>query len=75
MKVRQTCPICGQTHEIEVDAQKLHLWMNKELLIQDAFPDLNPAEREFIKLGYCPECQSLLFGTNYSSEKIRPVAA
>lgn len=75
MKVKQTCPICGQKHELEVDAQRLHLWMSGELLIQEALPDLNPVEREFVKLGYCPECQALLFGTKYTSEKIRPAVA
>lgn len=34
--------------------------------VQDAFPHLNPVEREFLITGYCPDCQKLLFGNGVS---------
>ena len=33
--------------------------------IQDRFPDMDVQKREFIKSGYCPDCQKTLFGTEY----------
>lgn len=29
------------------------------------FPDMDVQKREFIKSGYCPDCQKALFGTEY----------
>ena len=57
----QTCPMCGNEHSIEVDANALADYRAGGKLIQDCFPDLTPLEREFIKTGYCPDCQDLLF--------------
>ena len=33
--------------------------------IQDRMPDTDPQKREFIKSGYCPDCQEQLFGAKY----------
>ena len=74
MKITRVCPICGKEHAIEVDTISLHLWMQKELLLQDAFPEFNPLEREFVKSGYCPECQALMFGSNYSSVRLQCIS-
>ena len=73
MTLVQTCPMCGQIHMMEVDKEAYSAWENREKLIQDAFPDLIPAEREFIKTGYCPACQSLLFGSAPDSSLIKAV--
>ena len=43
-------PIDGHTFD-----QCFHKWKNEKLLIQDAFPMLDFAEREFIKTGITPD--------------------
>lgn len=49
----------GKTHsmEINVDFDKLQAWRMGLLqgLIQDVFPELSPAEREFLLTGITPE--------------------
>lgn len=63
MLVVRLCPMCGTIHEKKLDITEAQLFKyeNSMALIQDVFPNLNPAEREFIKTGYCDECQNLLF--------------
>ena len=76
MKVKQVCPMCGQEYEMEVVGEaedNLCMWMSGKLLLQEALPDLNPMEREFLKTGSCPDCQAVLFGTDYVSTSIQPV--
>ena len=61
----QVCPMCHNGHYIELtNEQERRLWdyHNSDILIQEAFPELNVAEREFLKTGYCLKCQKLLFG-------------
>lgn len=73
MKIEQICPMCGEKHQMELtkdEGLRFERWEYEGLLIQEAFPGFNPMEREFIKTGYCPDCQSLLFGTDYKSERI-----
>lgn len=73
MKIERICPICEQKHQIILTKDEelsFVSWKCEGLLIQEAFPGFNPMEREFIKTGYCPDCQSLLFGTDYKSERI-----
>ena len=53
------------------EGMQFNEWMYKHKLIQDCFPSFNPMEREFIKTGYCPDCQTLLFGTNFDSDRIK----
>ena len=71
MILDKRCPMCGGVHFMEVDEEKLYEYEFTRALIQEVFPDLNPHEREFIKTGYCPECQELLFGTTYEGNKIK----
>ena len=59
------CPICGKKHQITLDEEQADgLWRydNGEGLIQELLPRLNAVEREFLKSGYCPDCQEELFG-------------
>ena len=67
------CPLCGKRNSMPVDMKKYKRYMKGTELIQRVFPELNPVEREFIKTGCCVECQKMLFGSEYSSEKIKPV--
>lgn len=59
------CPMCDKTHQMTLsDAQSNRLWEWEQGFgaIQELLPDLNPVEREFLKSGYCPDCQEELFG-------------
>lgn len=61
MIIYQTCPICREETKIEVDGAKYAAWRSRQMLIQDAFPELSPVEREIIKTGYCKKHQEWLF--------------
>lgn len=61
------CPMCNNIHSLMLNhPEKLLVerFESGELdgLVQDVLSFLNPAEREFIKVGYCGDCQSMLFG-------------
>ena len=66
MLIEKTCPMCGRSAYLNITKEQ-----DKELTqyifhggkIQDKLKSYNKFEREFIKTGYCPECQSLLFGS------------
>ena len=67
------CPMCGSSKTMRLTAEDVRgvERYNAGALAQDAFPSMNPMEREFMITGYCPKCQSLLFGTNFKSERIK----
>lgn len=75
--VEKECLMCGKMHvltiEDSVEAAGEYALREGMLHVQDVFRDLNPMEREFIKTGYCPECQRMLFGSDYNSDRIREV--
>lgn len=57
--------MCGKTHfvkltEVEYDQYKKYIAYGS--LIQNALSNASPTVREFLKTGYCPDCQKLLFG-------------
>lgn len=60
--IKRTCPMCGRTTGLKEDetmaAEHRHYAMYGGS-IQDELIDF---EREFIKTGYCPNCQEMLFG-------------
>ena len=62
IEIAKQCIQCGETNFINVDKESYELWNSKQLLIQDAFPDLKPEEREVIKTGIHPECWDAIFG-------------
>lgn len=70
MQLVRRCPECRTTHRMDVVAEK-YFAFETGTLVQDAFPDLNPMEREFIAHGYCPRCQTERFGTAYTSEDLK----
>ena len=69
MKITRVSPFSNKkaTLEIDVTARQIASWEKGEL-IQDAMPNLTPAEREFIKMGITPdewddifECSSIWY--------------
>ena len=59
----QKCPMCGTECEMPLtETQEQNLALIGQKLIQELYSELNSCEREFIKSGYCPKCQEMLFG-------------
>ena len=65
MKITRVSPFSNKksTLEIDVTARQIASWEKGEL-IQDAMPNLTPAEREFIKLGITPDEWDDIFGVD-----------
>lgn len=63
MKITRVSPFSNKktTLEIDVTARQIASWEKGEL-IQDAMPNLTPAEREFIKTGVTPDEWDEIFG-------------
>lgn len=61
--VSRTCPWadCNLATERAVDAAAYGRWL-AGIRIQEAFPHLSSAEREWVKSGYCPTHMEILFG-------------
>jgi hypothetical protein len=62
IEISRTCPMCRRLKKIEVGNIYLGAILRYERgegYIQDI--PLPPAEREFIKTGYCMECQRKIF--------------
>jgi len=71
--IEKRCPMCGRYFTMILTDEELEsyeAYMDGDGKIQDCLPNLNPMEREFLKTGYCPECQKMLFRSKYTSEKI-----
>ena len=70
MKIYRKCPMCGQVKNIEV-ADELELAIDRYEMgigyIQDI--PLPASEREFIKTGYCIDCQDILFAPPEEDEE------
>lgn len=69
--VKKECPMCGEIHfvkltDVEYDQYKKYITYGR--LIQNALPNISPTVREFLKTGYCPGCQELLFGKSEQKE-------
>ena len=61
MDIFMECVMCGKDHSVTVDFEDFQNWENGKLA-QDAFPYLDPTEREQIISGLCPSCQKKIFG-------------
>lgn len=61
MNITKTCPICGKTTVITVDADAYTAWHARRVLIQDAFPTLSLEVRECLISGMCLPCQEAFF--------------
>lgn len=66
MDISRVCPMCEDTTSIsfkedEKTMNALDKYFNGEIYLQEL--PFKPDVREFLKTGYCLECQKLLFGT------------
>ena len=57
MLIMRISALTGEVNEMELDItpEQLDNYENFGVLLQDAFPNLTPAQREFIKTGITPE--------------------
>lgn len=68
--VSKECPMCGNTIYLRMSEEQKKQWEHyacygsQGKLIQDALSSFDKFGREFIKSGYCPDCQEALFGSN-----------
>jgi hypothetical protein len=47
--------------DLPISEAQIEIYTKGEILIQDAFPNLTPDQREFFKTGYTPEDWARLF--------------
>lgn len=69
--VDQQCPLCGKISFMRLQEQEYKQWEHYVCyrgLIQKEMPDTNKFGREFVKTGYCIECQQALFDSDISAE-------
>ena len=65
-QIRKVCPMCEREVILRLTNQQtmeLEEYQHYGGLIQDRMPSLDRFGREFLKTGYCPECQEMLFHT------------
>ena len=55
------CPFCKKSHFVKTTEEEYMNYCAGEL-VQNAFPNLTPTEREQIISHLCPECQERIFG-------------
>ena len=54
------CPNCGLVRKFQVTDEEFARQRAGEF-IQDAFPNMDPADREAFITGYCPPCWDSIF--------------
>jgi hypothetical protein len=71
MKISKVSPFTGKSNimDIPCTAEQLEAYRNGAL-IQDAFPNCTPEQREFIKTGYTPEDWAAIFPPGYNEEPV-----
>lgn len=64
MKITRQSPFTGDvnTKELDVTEEQLQRLQKGEELIQNIFPNLSPADREFLLTGYTEEDWNAIFG-------------
>jgi hypothetical protein len=64
MQITRVSQISGNTNtlEIAVTQEQLNNYYREGMLLQDAFPNISAAEREFIKSGITDEEWQRIFG-------------
>jgi len=63
-KFKKTCPFCSTEHDyaFDISLDQFTEWStNRDALIQNVMPNLEPDEREVFITGMCFDCQSRVF--------------
>jgi hypothetical protein len=61
VKLTNSCHHCREENYILVNKEQYELWTDGGLLIQHAFPNLEPWERDIILMGFHPKCWDEVF--------------
>jgi len=61
-KVTASCRMCGKAETFEVFSENLRAWQQREMLAQDAFPEIPAATVELMISGTCGTCWTEMFG-------------
>lgn len=62
MKVDVRCRMCGTYHTLTVNTEMFMRWSNREILVQNAFPELSLDQRELLISQICGSCFDEMFG-------------
>ena len=62
ISVKVKCPKCNDKGSLVLNYERFLKWQSGGMLIQEAFPDLNAAERERLITGWCDSCWTNIFG-------------
>lgn len=54
--IKGRCPMCGNEWSVKVDEVNYQSFKEGDMLAQEAFPELTPAERELLITGFCDDC-------------------
>jgi len=77
MIVSATCKHCHSTDSLRVEDGPYNRWINREALVQDAFPDLTADQRELL-IGHrggwfvCHRCWDVVFADDEEEEMDPP---
>ncbi len=63
MQISAVCTITGRPYVVVVDHAAWRRWTEGQAKIQEAFPDLDPAQREFVKTSTTPAEWESMRGT------------
>ena len=64
MLINKICPMCKKNAFLRINSDQKKEFKSYDCyggLIQEKLKSFNDFEREFVKTGYCPECQNGLF--------------
>ena len=59
--IKGICPRCQRDWEVTVDEANYQSFKEGDMLAQQAFPELSPAERELLITGFCDDCWNDIF--------------
>lgn len=63
MRLVSACRMCKEMHAVECRSDEYEKFARNESMVQDCFPNMSAADREFLLTQYCPACQDKIFGT------------
>jgi hypothetical protein len=63
MIITRRSPLTGKLNEMDlpITEDQIRLYQQGRILVQQAFPNLTPDQREFFKTGYTPEDWDRMF--------------
>lgn len=61
MTLKIDCVSCHRPQTLPITAEAVEAWRGSDELIQDAFPQLQPGQREMLLSGVCDTCWDAMF--------------